>query len=53
MKRLYILMMMLLGSLLTAYAQTSTQNYVRTKRYMDNSSYMESIDYYDGLGRIA
>ena len=53
MKRLYILMMMLLGSLLTAYAQTSTQNYVRTKRYMDNSSYMENIDYYDGLGRIA
>ena len=53
MKRLYILMMMLLGSLLTAYAQTSTQNYVRTKRYMDNSTYLENIDYYDGLGRIA
>ena len=52
MKRLYILMMMLLGSLLTAYAQTSTQNYVRSKRYVDNSTYLENIDYYDGLGRI-
>ncbi len=53
MKRIYFILVMLLGSLLTADAQTSTQNYVRTKRYMDNSSYLENIDYYDGLGRIA
>lgn len=35
------------------YSQTSTQNYIRTRTYTtsDAKSYLDKIDYFDGLGR--
>lgn len=53
MKRKYILMALLCCSTLTASAQVTTQNYVRTRTMLDDASgkYLDKIEYFDGLGR--
>lgn len=52
MKRLIILLISMMVAC-TAGAQVSTQNYIRSRRMLDNvgNSYADDIRYFDGLGR--
>lgn len=53
MRRLYILITLLYLAGATV-AQTNSQNYVlsRTMLNENSTSYMDRIEYYDGLGRL-
>jgi RHS repeat-associated protein len=42
---------LLWGCCLMAGAQSSNQNYIRTRTYTNTNAYLDKIQYYDGLGR--
>ena len=52
MKKTFILFL-LLGLACSANAQVTTQNYIRSRKMLNNTgtSYVDNIAYYDGLGR--
>ena len=56
MKSRIIILFSLLSTVFMQYsqAQTSSQNYIRTRTMTNESgtSFVEQVDYYDGLGRL-
>lgn len=53
MKRIYILFVLLILGLENTFSQVSNQNYICTRIMLNEnaSKYLETIQYYDGLGR--
>ena len=52
-KSIYLLFLVLGIASINLYSQTATQNYIQSKTYTkeDATTYMEAIQYFDGLGR--
>lgn len=53
MKRIYLALIWILCGYLYMFSQVNTQNYVRTRTMLNDvgSSYIDYIQYFDGLGR--
>ncbi|WP_291530043.1 DUF6443 domain-containing protein, partial [Bacteroides sp. UBA939] len=50
---IYIFLLLVLG-IANVYSQTTTQNYIRTRIYTNETgtTYLDTIKYFDGLGRL-
>ena len=54
MKYIYLLLILLIPVFSNGFAQNSDQNYICTRLMLherDTSKYIETVQYYDGLGR--
>jgi RHS repeat-associated protein len=50
MKR-YLIILLIINLLQSVYPQSASQNYIQTRTYTSPTTYLDKIDYYDGLGR--